>query len=267
MRVRKVQAAAIALLALPFCLPAQETHIVKNFNDYYHPEVLTIRQGDTVLWDNPHDGPLTHQHDLNSVGDKFPGRGFGHIWQHEVTFDEPGTYDYYCSRHGAPTGGEMGTIIVQQVPGGGGGGGGGSTFDIDAGLNGNWWSGPDRNGEGVQVEIADDGGGGMVLVATVYSYGPDGGQVFMIAVGTPSGNTAEVDVFITDGGLWGSDFDPGTVTETQWGTGMFTAESCDAMQLSLTPDPEFQTLGYTAMEYDLVRLTTPMRSCPADGSN
>jgi hypothetical protein len=140
-------------------------------------------------------------------------------------------------------------------------------FEINAGLNGNWWNGPARSGEGAQVEVADAGNGNRLFVATVYSYDTMGNQIFLIAVGPVTGNTAEVDVFITDGGMWGDNFDPALVNETQWGTGTFTASGCDAMHMFLMPNAEFQGMGYTNLAYDLMRLTTPALNCPIDISN
>jgi hypothetical protein len=145
--------------------------------------------------------------------------------------------------------------VVNQGPSG---------FQINAGLNGNWWNGPERNGEGVQFEVADGGDGGLILVATIYSYDGMGNQVFLIAVGTVNGDTAEVDVFITQGGQWGDNYDPSLVNESQWGSGTFTASSCDAMHMTLTPNAAFLSMAYTDLSYDLVRLTTPAVSCPID---
>jgi hypothetical protein len=140
-------------------------------------------------------------------------------------------------------------------------------FSINAGLNGNWWNGLDRNGEGVQVEVSDGGDGSLILVATVYSYDDMGNQIFLIAVGTVNGDTAEVEVFITEGGQWGDAYDPALVNELQWGTGTFTASSCDAMHMALMPNAEFQGMGFTDLMYDLVRLTTPAVPCPIDNPN
>jgi hypothetical protein len=138
---------------------------------------------------------------------------------------------------------------------------------MDAGLNGNWWNGLDRNGEGVQVEVSDGGNGSLTFVATIYSYDDMGNQIFLIAVGTVNGDTVEVDVFITEGGLWGDDYDPSLVVESEWGSGTFTASSCEAMHRSLMPNAAFQGMGYTDLMYDLMRLTTPAAPCPAEVSN
>jgi hypothetical protein len=146
-------------------------------------------------------------------------------------------------------------VIVRQLDTG-------TDFQINAGLNGNWWNGLARNGEGVQIEVSDGGDGSLILVATIYSYNTVGRQIFLIAVGTVNGGKVEVDVFITDGGLWGDNFDPMLVNETKWGTGTFTAGSCDAMNMALMPNAEFQGVGYTNLMYGLVRLTTPAAPCP-----
>ncbi|MDX1555820.1 MAG: hypothetical protein R3212_07330 [Xanthomonadales bacterium] len=143
----------------------------------------------------------------------------------------------------------------------------GEIFEIDAGLNGNWWNGPDRNGEGVQIEVSDGGSGSQVFVATIYSYAPTGGQIFLVAVGAVEGDTVDANVFITDGGTWGSGFDPASVSESLWGTGSFRARSCGEIDMLLSPNSEHQALGYTDLEYGLVRLTTALLPCPASQSN
>jgi hypothetical protein len=141
------------------------------------------------------------------------------------------------------------------------------TFQITAGLNGNWWSGPARDGEGAQVEVADGGGGSLVFVATIYSYDTMGNQIFLVAVGSVDGDTAEVEVFITEGGIWGADFDPESVNMPPWGTGTFTATDCGSLHMDLMPNAQYQGVGYTEMTFDLIRLTTPLVPCPMGNPN
>jgi polyhydroxybutyrate depolymerase len=136
--------------------------------------------------------------------------------------------------------------------------------EFDPGFSGNWWKGPERSGEGAQIEVADGGGGSWVFVATVYSYDIQGNQIFLVAVGPVSGATANVDVFITEGGVWGEEFDPAQISEIQWGSGTFTANSCTSTGLLLSPNSSFQALGYTDLMYDMVRLTTPVVNCPLE---
>ena len=144
---------------------------------------------------------------------------------------------------------------------------GDSVIQINAGLNGNWWKGPERSGEGAQVEVAIRSDGSLVLVFTFYSYDPQGNQIFLVAVGPVEGDTVEVEVFITEGGMWGDDFDAALVSESQWGTGTFIANSCDSIHIALVPNAEFQSSGYTDLEYDLIRLTTPSVACPQQSPN
>jgi hypothetical protein len=140
----------------------------------------------------------------------------------------------------------------------------GETFFINAGLNGHWYYGPARSGEGVQLEVKDLGGDAY-FVATVYSYDDAGNQIFLIALGVVKNDgTVDVDVYITEGGLWGDDFDPLDVKETQWGTGTFSADHCGKMRMSLTPNSAYQNAGYTNLAYDLERLPAgePIVPCP-----
>lgn len=135
------------------------------------------------------------------------------------------------------------------------------TFFINAGLNGNWWGGPSRSGEGAQLEIVDNGVE-YTVVLTFYSYDDEGNQIFMIAVGPINGNTSQLDVFITEGGMWGDDFDPGTVSEDQVGTAVLTAFHCGLIRIAFDPSAEYEALGYSDLEYDFTRLATPLAPCP-----
>ena len=137
------------------------------------------------------------------------------------------------------------------------------TFFFNAGLNGNWWYGPERSGEGAQLEVVISGGN-LTLVANFYSYNTVGDQIFMIAVGDIVGNVAEVNVFITEGPQWGAAFDPNDVNESQWGTGTFTATSCNTVSMVLNSNAQYEAMGYTDLAYELKRLTVPAAPCPMD---
>ena len=136
-------------------------------------------------------------------------------------------------------------------------------FDINSGHNGSWWGGPSRSGEGVQLELVEGSNDSVVMIATIYSYDTDGNQIFLIAIGTVQGDSAILDVFITEGGMWGPDFDPAMVNETQWGSGVISASSCETMLLDLKPNTTYQDMGYTDLTYDLIRLAVPLAPCPA----
>lgn len=148
-------------------------------------------------------------------------------------------------------------IVVQ---GGGGGGGGGSL--LNPGHNGNWWAGASRNGEGAQIEVSNNNTGGRVLVATMYSYDSTGQPIFLLAVGQVLNGEAAVTVYIYEGPSWGAGFDPADLVETEWGTGLFTASSCDSITMTLTPNANHVAQGYSQLSYDMTRLTSPAIPCP-----
>jgi len=244
--------ALLLLSTIPSLSFAQTTHVVQVTDFAFTPQNITIQAGDTVRWEN---APGGASHNVIANDQSFASGAAQSSFTYEFTFNNAGGYSYYCAPHQGL--GMVGSVTVQGNvdPG----------FDIDPGHSGNWWNGLARSGEGAQIEVSDAGGGQLVFVVTVYSYGPAGGQIFLIGVGTPDGDTVEVDVFITDGPVWGDGFDPADVVETQWGTGTFTAESCDLINMSLTPNQAYQNEGYTNLEYDLERLTTPAIACPYEG--
>jgi len=246
-----VRLANLTLLTIPAISLAQTTHVVQVNDFNFSPANITIQAGDTVRWENPPGGA---GHNLIAEDLSFSQGVLGASWTFEHTFTQAGQNPYYCAPHRVD--GMTGSVTVE--------GSIGPAFDINAGLNGNWWNGPDRSGEGAQIEVSDGGGGDLVFVVTVYSYGPEGGQIFLIGVGTPDGDTVEVEVFITDGGVWGDDFDPDDIVETAWGTGTFTASSCELISMTLTPNAQYTAQGYAVISYDLVRLTTPAIECPIE---
>jgi plastocyanin len=243
------QVLVLLFLLLPSTLIAQTTHVIQVQDNFFSPASITVQGGDTVRWVNA-PGGMSH----NVVSDSlvFNSGGARSSFEFDYTFNNAGNFPYHCGPHRAF--GMTGMVMVQ--------GSVDTSFPIDPGHSGNWWNGPARSGEGAQIEVADGGGGELVFVATVYSYGPAGGQIFLIAVGTPDGDTVDVDVFITDGPVWGDGFDPADVTESQWGTGTFTSDSCDLITMTLRPNAAHRNQGYTNLSYDLVRLTTPKVACP-----
>jgi len=138
---------------------------------------------------------------------------------------------------------------------------GGTGFFLTAGMNGTWYN-TDRDGEGFNVEVVDDLAGGLRMVVFFYTFDDLGNQVYLIGVGTVVGDTVELSVVTTDSGLWGDNFDPDLVERTAWGTGIFTGESCDALHMALMPNAEMMAMGFTDLEYSLVRVATPAMVCP-----
>jgi len=137
---------------------------------------------------------------------------------------------------------------------------------MNAGINGNWYGGPERNFEGFQLEVAAQNDG-LVLVVSFYTYDTMGNQIWLFGVGPVDGDTAEVDVFVYDGPTWGEGFNSADANEQPWGTGVFTASSCGSVSMMLSPNTDAQALGFTELAYDLVRVTTPAMPCPSVAQN
>lgn len=118
MRSRNV---AMSALVLSLVLPggpagAQQTASVDVVDSAFQPEGVTVDAGGTVTWSQsgslPHsvtadDGSFDSHPDCGDGDCMGAGDTFAH------TFDEPGTYAYYCRVHGAPGGvGMAGTVTV-----------------------------------------------------------------------------------------------------------------------------------------------------------
>ena len=67
----------------------------------FKPQNIEVTAGTKVTWTN--NDTTTHQ--IVSKGDPFPGDGTIDVGEtYSVTFDTPGTYDYFCGIHNSMTG-------------------------------------------------------------------------------------------------------------------------------------------------------------------
>lgn len=102
--------------------PATTTHVptveptgvvisVAALDNTFRPEIVEIRVGDEVLWENR---GINDHNVLYADGDDWgvEVQGFGPGAEYAHVFDEPGEYRYFCSIHGTDTIGMIGTIIV-----------------------------------------------------------------------------------------------------------------------------------------------------------
>lgn len=88
---------------------AQRSTTIEMQDFQFAPKTVTISVGTTVNWPNPGAAPHTTTSDtgLWDSGQKAPGESYS------FTFDQAGTFPYYCTLHGARGGiGMAGTIIV-----------------------------------------------------------------------------------------------------------------------------------------------------------
>lgn len=247
----------ITLMFWASLVNAQTVHEVQVLDNIFNPPTVNIEVGDTVRWINAvNNGNF---HDVVSNDGLWTPPQIAENWTFEFTFENEGSFNYFCTPHRSQ--GMTGVVNVTDPNAGGSG------VDLQVGHNGNWWSGTTRDGEGAQVEISDAGGGVLVFVITVYSYAPAGGQIFLIGVGTPDGESVNLEMFITEGGMWGADFDPADVNQIPWGSGVVTSGGCDSLSMTLSPNQTYLDEGYAEFTFDLIRLTTSLIECTGAETN
>jgi plastocyanin len=81
---------------------ATEVEMVKSYR--FDPKVIEVEAGDTVTWTN--EDNFTHTVQVEGQEDHKVEQGESV----EITFDEPGTYDYVCTLHSQDM---DGTVIVK----------------------------------------------------------------------------------------------------------------------------------------------------------
>jgi plastocyanin len=86
---------------------------VTSLDNTFRAPAIEVRPGTTVVWTNKG----RNEHDVLPAG----GDGWGvevedfqpgDVYRH--TFDEQGTYHYYCSIHGTTTEGMVGAVVVAE---------------------------------------------------------------------------------------------------------------------------------------------------------
>lgn len=93
------------------------TALDNSFND----QNIQVAPGTRVVWENKG----YNDHDIVAIGDDGEAvdeavewwverSDFGPGEVYERTFDEPGTYRYYCSLHGTADAGMIGAVVVEE---------------------------------------------------------------------------------------------------------------------------------------------------------
>ncbi len=127
---------------------------------------------------------------------------------------------------------------------------------VDGGHSGSWFN-PARDGHGLVLEINNTGSGQQAVVSW-YHYAADGSgeQIWLTGVGPVVGDTAIVEMIITEGAVFGEAFNADDVTRTNWGQVRIKFDSCT----SATLDYDSLVEGFGSGSEPLTRLT----SGPAD---
>ena len=91
-----------------------DTADVKVLDNTFNDENIQVAPGTKVVWTN--DGRQDHDiipvdGDVDDWGVEPEDFVSGDVYEH--TFDEPGTYRYFCSLHGSEDAGMIGAVVVE----------------------------------------------------------------------------------------------------------------------------------------------------------
>jgi len=131
-----------------------------------------------------------------------------------------------------------------------------SAFPIGPGMTGNWFD-PSQSGHGFSIEILP----GNQMLAEWYAFAPNGGQVWIVATGPITGNSAVLQGYqaVGAGGRFPPNFDPTQLQRQLWGTLTFTFSDCNNGQASW----QSVVAGYPSGSIPITRLTMPAGlACP-----
>jgi hypothetical protein len=125
---------------------------------------------------------------------------------------------------------------------------------LNSGLTGTWWNSA-RAGEGFVLEFGGaPADGALTMFVSFYTYDSEGNQIWLVGNGpAPSGTSITLNVLITDGAMWGADFNPDDVNLVDWGEATFDFPTCSAASVSLVPNAAMVAAGYSDLAYDLTR--------------
>lgn len=125
-------------------------------------------------------------------------------------------------------------------------------FEINNALSGTWYN-PDRDGEGFMIDVANAGH----IVISFYTYDKVGQQLWLIGTGDVDGSVAVIDFYVTEGGIYGSGYDPALVDTIPWGTGIFTFSECATGVADIMPNQDYSA-EFEDMTTNITRLTVPV---------
>lgn len=196
---------------------------VRLSNFRFTPNDLTINVGDTVRFMNT-EGIHDVRADDGSYGNTASGPG----WVFTRTYAAPGEYRVYCSPHSAPgadINSNMNARITVRTP-----------FSIVQGLNGAWFN-TSNPGQGFLFDFQTSNSFMFGAWFTYETASPaaiklgNANHRWLTMQGTYSGDTANLEIFNTSGGVFNS---PGTTTTTRVGTATLTFSSCTAGSFNFT---------------------------------
>jgi plastocyanin len=214
------------LVALPGVVQAV-THEVTVGDNFFSPNDLTINVGDTVRWS--YSG--SRQHDVTA--DDFSwGSQTSSSFTYERTFNSAGEVLYHCTVHSSPGRDinvfQNGRLEVVETDG--------PTVAINAGMSDAWYN-PATNGQGFLMTVWEASEFMFLAWFTYDTERPpqdasailgEPGHRWITAQGPYLGDTAELDVFLTSGGVFDAADPPADTDQQPIGTITITWDSCAA---------------------------------------
>ena len=121
----------------------------------------------------------------------------------------------------------------------------------DGGASGSWFN-PDRDGEGLFVEIVTNSDDSQGLSVAWYTYDEFGEQMWLSGYGAidETNTNVSVSVSVTNGPVFGPDYDKEDLNSVYWGTIAIQFQTCDQGNMTYT-----SSIGYGAGTIPLTRLT------------
>ncbi|HFD11335.1 MAG TPA: hypothetical protein ENJ32_02530 [Crenotrichaceae bacterium] len=114
-------------------------------------------------------------------------------------------------------------------------------------ISGSWYD-PSHNGEGYVIQILENN----QAIVYWYTYDQSGNQTWITGIGQVQGHKIIVDdTIFTEGGIFGSGFNPDSVLRKDWGSISFDFSSCNTGVASYQ-----STAGFGSGQLNLVRLTS-----------
>ena len=199
------------LLTPPWILA--EIHTVRMIDDRPEPGEIHVKPGDTVKWVADINN---HLHNVVADDGSWTSGDPDWRWEYARQFDNFGTFSYHCSEHSDPDGviylEDNGRVIVagDETP----------PFQINAGISDAWYD-PATDGQGFFIVVWEESQYIFLSWFTFDTERPaedamaalgDPGHRWLTAQGPYQDNTAELEIYVTTGGVFDSD-DPAAGTQ------------------------------------------------------